>query len=172
MVPVAAPQPSILLFLSLACNGNWNKPDCRLTRLKSRRNGISSKRDASTSCQPITAPQTYLRANALLHISPSCRLQQPTCWNEKGTSNTAGLPTRCRGRQNAGRISGEMNVKVRIYGDDVIMEKKGQWRSLENVKGVIFFLIPFKSFIVSRPMSCKNSFKDTPGAPSKQTLSR
>lgn len=122
---------SILLFLSSACNGNWNKPDCRLTWLKSWRNGISSNQDASTTCQLITALQTYLRANTLLHISPSCRLQQPTCRNEKGTSNTAGLPTCCRGRQNAGWISGEMNVKVRIYGDDVIMEKKGQWRSLK-----------------------------------------
>lgn len=91
------------------------------------------------SCQLIIALQMYLCADALLHISPSCHLEQPTCWNEKGTSNTAGLPTRCRGRQNTGRISGEMNVKVRIYGDDVIIEKKGQWRTLRNVKGVLFF---------------------------------
>lgn len=39
-------------------------------------------------------------------------------------------------------------------------------------EGSNIFLIPFKSFIVSRLMSCKNSFKDTPGVPSKQTLLR
>lgn len=171
MVPVAAPQPSILLFLSLACNGNWNKPDCRLTRLKSWRNGISLKWDASTSCQLITALQTYLRANALLHISPSCRTtahmlkwerHRQHCW----FTHTLPWETK-RWTDFWGNECQSQNLWWWCnYGEERTMKVFGK------CEGSNIFLIPFKSFIVSRPMSCKNSSKDTPGAPSKQTLLR
>lgn len=54
----------------------------------------------------------------------------------------------------------------RIYGDDAIMRKKRTMKDFGKCERSNIFLIPFKSFTLSRIMSASDFFKDVSDPPS------
>lgn len=111
----------------------------------SRKNNVSSKQD--TSCQLLRALGMQVHSNKFLHVSaPKKHLKKPTCWSEKGTLNTAGLRTRCQGKEKLDRFLGKWMSNSRIYDDDVILKKKRTMKDFGNCEGSYIFLIPFTFF--------------------------